>query len=123
MPLSKPDAAAVIAITGTDLPEPVVSSIIDDAALLADNLCTAAYPADRQITIVKWLSAHLIASTSDKGSQVLSSSKLGDAQDSYARGTLGEGLKGTAYGQQVLLLDTNGCLSRLGKARASIERV
>lgn len=121
MPLAKPDAATVLALTGLDIPVPVVESVIDDAALMADNACMQGYPEERQRAIVKWLSAHLLTSTAGGG--MLSSEKLGDAQDSYARATLSDGLKGTTYGQQALLLDPNGCLLKLGKSRASIEVV
>lgn len=121
MALQKPNVADVLAILGGEHSEPLIQSMIDDAALVADNLCTQAYDAERQKAIVKWLAAHMVASTNREG--VLTSDKLGDAQQSYARATTGEGLKGTTYGQQALLLDINGCLSRLGKPRASIEVV
>jgi len=119
MALAKPTAAEVIALHDAGFASAVVESIIDDAALLADNMCTQAYDAARQKAIVKWLAAHMIASTNNGG--VLASESLGSASDSYHRASLGEGLKGTVYGQQVLLLDNNGCLSRIGKPRASIE--
>ncbi len=120
MALAKPEPSDVLAITGPVLPAHVVQGIIDDAALMAER-CISQYEADRQKAILKWLAAHLVASTNDGAT--MSSSKLGDAQDAWSRASLGDGLKGTVYGQQVLLLDTCGCMSRLGKPRASIEKI
>lgn len=120
MALQKPSAADVIALTQTDLPEPVVSAIIDDAALMAEN-CLSTKSAAVQEAALKWLAAHLIASTSDEGSQTISSTKLGDASDSYARATTGDGVSGTTYGQQAIALAP--CLAYLGRARAKVTVV
>lgn len=115
-----PSAAAVIALTGTSLTEAVVESIIADAALIAET-CIANYGEARQTAIIKWLAAHLVASTATGGESTLTSEKLGDASRTYARATTGEGLKGTMYGQQALSLDTNGCLFRKGNGRATVS--
>lgn len=119
MSLTKPIAADVIALTGTGLSEAVVSDIIDDAALIGD--CLSTLSSAKQEAALKWLAAHLIASTSDDGSQVLTSAKLGDASDSYARAKTGDGIAGTTYGQQAIAIAP--CLARLGRAKASIEVV
>lgn len=119
MAIAKPSAQDVIDLTGTALDESVVSSIIDDAALMVED-CVKNLSAERQEAIVKWVSAHMIASG---GEGTLTSMKLGDASESYARATLGDGLSGTTYGQQALLLDPNGCLAKLGRAKATIEVV
>lgn len=118
--VSKPTAAVVIALTGTGFDSATVSAIIDDAAMIAEK-CIASYDATRQAAIVKWLAAHLIASTGGEGVAV--SESLGDASTSWQRAPLGDALKGTTYGQQALLLDTNGCLAKQGRARATVERV
>lgn len=112
-------AADVIAITGTELAEAVVTALIADAELVAGD-CISSYSAERQDAIVKWLAAHLVAST-DAGGVSVTSEKLGDASLTFARATLGEGLKGTFYGQQALALDTNGCLTGKGRGQASVE--
>lgn len=114
-----PTASDVIALTETSLPALVVESLIADAALVACD-CIAGYEPDRQTAIIKWLAAHMVAST-DAGGGTLTSEKLGDASLTYARATLGEGLKGTIYGQQALALDPKGCLVTRGKGRASVE--
>jgi len=115
-----PSSADVIALTGTSLDSAVVDAIIADAVLLVeDNACFAGYSEAKQTAILKWLSAHLVASTSGDG--VVTSEKLGDASQTYGRAPLGDGLKGTTYGQQVLALDTNGCLSGVGRGKASVQ--
>ena len=114
-----PTASDVIALTGTDMPDAVVESIIDDAALFAEG-CIASYSAERQTAIIKWIAAHMVQSTSGGGS--LQSQKLGDASETYARSSLsGDGLKGTHYGQQAIGLDPSGCLARKGRAPASVQ--
>lgn len=115
MALSKPTAAVVIALTGTELPEAVVTAIIDDAALMAND-CLSPLSAEVQEAALKWLSAHLVASSDGEGQ--VSSEKLGDASVTYARGTLGDGISGTMYGQQAIALAP--CLAYLGRARATI---
>ena len=118
--MTLPTAEQVKAIVATDLSDAVVDSIIADAFLMAER-CITSLSDERQTAIVKWLAAHLIASTDE--SATVSSSKLGDAQDTYMRATTGERLMGTTYGQQALALDPNGCLARLGNPRATFERV
>ena len=118
MSLNKPTAQSVIDLTGTDLESAVVGSIIDDAALLAEK-CLENLDADRQAAALRWLTAHLIASTSDEGSKSVSSSRLGDASDSYSSASTGDGISGTSYGQQAIAIAP--CLARLGRARASIK--
>lgn len=117
MPLATPEAPAVRTIIETELSDPQILSVIEDAALLAEG-CPAVvgYPAGRQTAIVKWLAAHIIASTSKTG--VLTQKALGDASESYARAQTGQNLAGTTYGQQALALDPSGCLARLGEKRA-----
>lgn len=114
-----PTASDVIALTGTDMPEAVVTSIIADAALFAEG-CISAYDDDRQTAIIKWVAAHMVQSTS--GGASLTSDKLGDASQTYARSALsGNGLMATHYGQQAIALDASGCLARKGRAPASVQ--
>lgn len=120
MALSKPAASVVIALTGTELSEAVVSSIIDDAALIA-AACLEPKSDEVQASALKWLAAHLIASTSDQESKVVTSTKLGDASDTFGAAQLSNGIMGTTYGQQAVALAP--CLARLGRARAKITVV
>lgn len=118
MNLSIPTAQAVIDLTGTTLPEPVVYSIIDDAAIIGRD-CLAALDADTQEAAIKWLAAHLIAST-DSGA-TLASERLGDAQQTYVRAQVKDGIAGTVYGQQAIAIAP--CLARIGRAKARITVV
>lgn len=121
-----PTTSEVISLTGTQFPEEVVDSIIADAALMVER-CISPLNEARQTAIIKWVSCHLIASTNGAdGSRggAITSFKLGDASETYARAVLsGEGLKATFYGQQALALDPNGCLARLGRPPASVEAI
>lgn len=64
-----------------------------------------------------WLAAHLAFMANP---DVLSSSKLGDAADTYQRSS-GTGLQSSSYGQQAMLFDVNGCIQNLGKKRITWE--
>lgn len=120
MALAKPEVSAVRAIIGTDLSDPQVQSVIDDAALLAEGCPkVGGYDLARQTAIVKWLSAHMLASTAAAG--VLTQRALGDASESYMRPIAGLNLSGTSYGQQALALDPSGCLARLGQRSAFVQ--
>lgn len=116
--MAKPQPSDVLELTGLDFPEPVVSSVIDDAALMAER-CSSAWSDAQETSILKWLSAHLLASTQDGG--VLTSEKLDDASESYSRASVGDGISGTVYGQQAIALDPTGCLARLGRAKADMQ--
>ena len=118
MSLSKPTAQTVIDLTGTELPEPVVVSIIDDAAIIGLE-CLGPLDSETQEAALKWLAAHLIAST-DSGA-TLKSESLGDASQTYVRAQVKDGMAGTVYGQQAIALAP--CLARIGRAKARITVV
>lgn len=118
MAIARPAADDVIALTSTSLDMSVVDQVITDAALIAEK-CVRNLPAVTQRSAIKWLAAHLIASTHDGG--VMTSSKLGDASEAYSRAVVGNGLMGTTYGQQAVALVP--CLGRIGRPRASITVV
>lgn len=73
--------------------------------------------------IERWLAAHFVAI---KDPRALSES-LGEASVKYALAVSsgndsgGLGLKSTPYGQQVLILDYTGSMSRLGKRKTSFQ--
>lgn len=118
MAIAKPLPADVTALTGSGFPEPVVQAFIDDAVLIAEK-CISAMPEARQKSVLKWLAAHLIASTDEGG--VRTSESLGDASESFARAKMGDALKGTVYGQQAIALAP--CLGRIGRATAVVTVV
>lgn len=116
--INKPTAQSVINLTGTTMSECTVGDIIDDAALMAGS-CLDQLSHETQAAALKWLAAHMITCTSDSSSQIIASQSLGDASESYARGSLGEGINSSYYGQQAMALAP--CLSKVGKVTASIE--
>jgi hypothetical protein len=65
-----------------------------------------------------WLAAHLSSTQSAE----VQSEKLGDASVTY-KTSAGDGLAGTRFGQQVMLLDPTGCLKNGGKSPASFNVV
>ena len=64
--------------------------------------------------IERWLAAHFAAITNPQ----LTSKSLGSASSSFQKGTVGESLRATLFGQQALALDTSGCLDGFGKTKA-----
>ena len=125
MAVAKPTVAAVRVVISTTLAEDAVQSPIDDAAALIDGQCAciSTLPPETQEAIVKWVAAHLISTVKNAGGGTITSDRLGDAARTYATAGFGKQLASSAYGQNALLLDSTGCLARLGKARATIERV
>lgn len=118
--MATPSAADVIALTETDLATAVVTSIIVDAENISAECRAAASLTDaEETTVLKWLAAHLVASTRD--SAVLTSTKLGDGADSFQRAQVGDGIAGTVYGQQAIAMLP--CLATLGRAKATVEVV
>lgn len=113
------DVRVIISTTYTDAQ---IEAIISDAALIAET-CISPLPSARQTAILRWLTAHLIASSSDTGAGALASDKLGDAAKSWHTGALGKELKSTKYGLAALQLDPNGCLARIGKPPSTIQKV
>jgi hypothetical protein len=109
-----PLANDVIAITGTPFPEPVVTSIIQNAALIGGD-CLQSVVGPLYTAAVKWLAAHMVASAGETSGS-LTSDKLGDAAQAYARAVTGAGLMGTVYGQQAIALVP--CLSGIGMRQA-----
>lgn len=87
---------------------------------MANSVLCSEYAGDQREDIITLLASHFIASSRNLSSAETSRS-LGDASKSWAKAQLGDGLKGTLYGQQALLLDVNGCLQKLGKRKATME--
>lgn len=117
---SVPDVRAIITTAAAD---GVVQAFITDAEALT-QACLASQPTALKATIVKWVAAHLLASVGlDSGEKApdVTSRRLGDAAESFARPTPGEGLAATSYGKHAIALDPTGCLSRLGRRAAEFH--
>jgi hypothetical protein len=95
--------------------------IIAAHSVIAQN-GLAAYPCHDEASlkeVERWLAAHF-AATSDQ-SYSLQKEKMGDSEDTYFDRSKGEGLKGSSFGQQAILLDCSGVLAILGKRKARFE--
>ena len=90
------------------------ANIVVTAQLASTDLASATLK-----EIERWFAAHLVYIRDPK----LKQEKIGDATDTMALGTLGEGLKFTPYGQVVLTLDTTGNMANLGKRQSKIEAI
>jgi|SRR5690554_1893248 len=105
----------------TELSDLQIEAAINDVQLIAEKCLKAITDENRRDAIVKYLAAHLLTIVDSSGAGVATSSKLGDASDSYATSHFGEGLKATSYGQLAIQLDPNGCLMRIGKPKAEVQ--
>jgi hypothetical protein len=104
-------SAEVLEIMDTTLTE--VTAFITVANLIVtDKLGAKGLSDDLMKEIERWLSAHF-ATIKDPSS---TEDKIGSStQKKLSLFLSGEGLKGTKYGQQVLLLDPTGTLVNIGK--------
>lgn len=107
-------AEAVINLTGSEMSTEAVEAIIEDARLMAGP-CLDEVADDVADAAVKWLAAHLLASTSDTQAAALKSDTLGDASRTWQRPGGGDGLAATGYGQQAIYLLP--CLARSSERR------
>lgn len=90
-----------------------VQHYIDDANILVtETLATAGFSADRLKLIEKYLAAHLYVLAEHEGG--IFEEKIGDTEEKRGSTfTLGQGLRLTRWGQQVLALDTSGGFARM----------
>lgn len=122
MAVQTPDVAAVRAVITTRLSDTDIEAIIADAVLIAER-CIKNLEGDRQERILVYIAAHLIASIATAAGGTISSDRLGDASRTYSVAHLGKQMASTSYGQTAMFLDPNGCLSRLGRPPATIQKV
>lgn len=122
MAIQKPTATEVKEIVSTSKSDAVVSSMIEDAALMAEK-CITSLDGDRQEAILRYLTAHMIVISDGGGAGAVVSEKLGDAQRNYSAVPLGESLRSSGFGQQAIALDPNGCLANIGKTATKMRLV
>lgn len=108
----------VKAILETALSDEDIGAYINGATELVNNTLSA-LPEALKNEIVRWLSAHLIASTRE---QQIAKATAGPASVTF-QGSTGLGLDSTQYGQQVKVLDYTGGLASLGRVKASLFAV
>jgi len=109
--------AEVKAIIDTDRTVEQVTPFLKVANLLVTDMLTDQEYSDSLLKeIERWLAAHFVAIRDPRTVR----EKIGEAEDTY-QGKFGEGLSGTSYGQQVMLLDYKGVLAEITAAKGSAE--
>ena len=109
--------AEVKEIIDTDRSTEQVTPFLKVANLLiTDVLSDQEYSADLLKEIERWLAAHFVAIRDPRTTK----EKIGEAENTY-QGKFGEGLSGTSYGQQVMLLDYKGVLAELASIKGGAE--
>jgi len=105
------------AIFPTTLDETSLTAFIETGTILFNEIfADVDYSDDRSRAIALFLISHLASVASPR----VESERMTDY--SYkVMGKTGEGLRSTFYGQNALLLDTNGTLESLGKQRAKMS--
>lgn len=124
MALTLPTADDVRVVISTTLTDDEIDALIAELALEGSPIyaCLDAITnGDLQAAILKWLVAHFISTTKNLGGGAVTADKLGDASRSFSTAQLGTELRSSTYGQNALLLDPNGCLARIGRAKARFE--
>ncbi len=98
----------------------VLGQMINTANLYVDeHLVPTAGHSDAMLTeIEKYLAAHFVALTEEKGG--VTRSKMGDADESYAN-VFESGFNSTRYGQTAVVLDSSGILAKLSITNARAE--
>lgn len=112
-----PTADDVKKIIDTDLADATIEAYLTSASeLVSASISVTAITNSLREEIIRWLTAHLIASTQE---QQLSKAGAGPTSVTF-QGKTGLGLDSTQYGQQVQILDTTRTLSRLGKGKVEL---
>ncbi len=111
-----------------------VKAILDDTALSDAVITTFITSANVMVTqalgsstlgvsvlkeIERWMTAHMIASSRER---MAKSEEAGGAKISYT-GQFYTGLRGTPYGQMVLVLDTTGAMAALGGKAVKLQAI
>lgn len=102
----------------TDLSDNVIEAYVNDANIFVNDTLLDKNLSEPTLTsIEKWLSAHFIVSTRER---IAKEEGAGGAYIKYT-GVWGEGFSGTPYGQQAMVLDTSGTLSKIQQNKRDIN--
>jgi len=114
MALRTTGAAVKELINTTLTADTIEASHLVTANLLVDEeLLGYGYSSARLAEIEKWLAAHFVALTEERGS--LLEEEIDDTVEKTAN-VYSAGLSSTRYGQQAMIIDTGGKLASLSKA-------
>lgn len=104
-------------VINTSLSTAAVEPFILAANAIVTGMCSA-YSTVEQKELERWLTAHLV-SIRDPSKSAVIEQDAGKPSQKYA--LVGNGLRATPYGCQVLILDYKGKLAGLGKAAVGIQ--
>lgn len=108
--IKRVSAVEVQEIINTELTTGRIETFISGAATFIENaLAGKSLSEDHLKELQRWMSAHLIATTSERQLQKASA---GPASATYF-GVPGKGLEGSTYGQAVLNMDFTGTLAEM----------
>jgi hypothetical protein len=120
MAVTASDVRLIMNVSVTTLTDAMIIPFLTAAGTMIDEVFTdVSIDATLLEEIEKWFTAHMIASTIHRTTV---EEKVGDASVKY-NSMKGEGLSSTPYGQMVMILDTAGLMSKLGKKSATIHAV
>ncbi len=119
MPVT-PDDVRTLNKAWEHLENQTIQPYIDDAGLILADLIPAdtAYTVAHQDALQKWLSAHLLSMRDDE--YRLLRDRVADAEQEYPP-HFGPGLRSSKWGQQLLVLDTEGVLEGAGLIKAQFR--
>lgn len=104
-------------IIDTDLTNEQITPFLTAAnTMVTDLLLGESYSVTTLQEIERWLAAHFVAVRDPQ----ITKEKIGDAQVAY-EGKTDMGLNSTRYGQQVMVLEHHGILTRLMSGKRSAE--
>lgn len=104
----------------TALSDAVITTFITSAnVMVTQALGSSALGASVLKEIERWMTAHMIASSRER---MAKSEEAGGAKISYT-GQFYTGLRGTPYGQMVLVLDTTGAMAALGGKAVKLQAI
>lgn len=112
-------ATEVKVIIQTSLDDSNVEEFINLANLIVtEDLASLGMSDGRLTEIEKWLSAHFV-SMREKGAR--EKEKVGQSSSEY-KGTLGQNLAFTRYGQQAMIIDSSGTLAKMSTVKQASAR-
>ncbi len=119
--MARTNATDVKLLLNSDVADATADTFITTANLLVTDVLGSSSGLSSGLLedIEKWLAAHLLAMSPYE--RQATKQKIDDAEDTY--GKVGLRLDNTTYGQMVLVLDTSGSFTDLGKTKASINAV
>lgn len=104
----------------TALSDPVITTFITSAnVMVTQALGSSTLGVSVLKEIERWMTAHMIASSRER---MAKSEEAGGAKINYT-GQFYTGLRGTPYGQMVLVLDTTGAMAALGGKAVKLQAI